>query len=265
MRIQVNQQTVFVGTGSGQHTSRKRTVVFLHGAGMDHSVWLMPARYFARQGFNVVAPDFPAHGGSEGQALTSVEAMADWLTAVLDTLGLGEVDLVGHSMGSLVALDWASRHADRLHRLVLLGTSAPMPVSDALLDAAETRDRDAMQMANQWSHSSQGLLGGHAVPGMTLYRGALRLLHRTPPGVYHGDLSACNNYAQGQEASAKVRAPTLVLMGEEDKMTAPKASQQVVDRLQSATTVRLAKTGHSMLSEAPNQVLDALSGFLLAE
>ncbi len=154
MRIQVNQQTVFVGTGSGQHTSQKRTVVFLHGAGMDHSVWLMPARYFARQGFNVVAPDFPAHGGSDGQALTSVDAMADWLTAVLDTLGLGEVDLVGHSMGSLVALDWASRHADRLHRLVLLGTSAPMPVSDALLDAAETRDRDAMQMANQWSHSS---------------------------------------------------------------------------------------------------------------
>ena len=265
MRIQVNQQDVFVGTGSGEHTRKARTVVFLHGAGMDHSVWLMPARYFARQGFNVVAPDFPAHGGSQGEALSSVEAMADWLTSVLDVLGIGSIDLVGHSMGSLVALEWASRHADRMERLVLLGTSAPMPVSDTLLYAAETRDREAMQMANQWSHSNQGLLGGHAVPGMTLYRGALRLLHRTPEGVYHADLSACNQYAIGDTTLEKISAPTLVLMGEEDKMTAPRASQQVVDRLATVTALRLPKTGHSMLSEAPNAVLDALSGFLLTE
>ena len=138
-----------------------------------------------------------------------------------------------------------------------------MPVSDALLDAAEANDHQAMQMANQWSHSSGGLLGGHAVPGMTLYRGALRLLHRTPKGVYHKDLSACNAYENGDSATVNIIAPSLVLMGEEDKMTAPRASQKVVDRLNGAMVVRLPKAGHSMLSEAPNQVLNALSSFLL--
>ena len=97
---------------------------------------------------------------------------------------------------------------------------------------------------------------------MTLYRGALRLLHRTPKGVYHKDLSACNAYENGSPR-ALVSRPSLVLMGEEDKMTAPRASQKVVDRLNDAEVVRLPKAGHSMLSEAPNQVLNALSSFLL--
>ena len=263
MRLEINGSPVFVGTGSTPIQSDHPTIVFLHGAGMDHSVWLMPARYFARHGFNVVAPDFPQHGQSQGDALESVEAMAEWVVTLLDSLELSKVACVGHSMGSLVALEMAGRWPERVAQLALLGTSAPMPVSDVLLDAAASNDHQAMQMANQWSHSSGGLLGGHAVPGMTLYRGALRLLHRTPKGVYHKDLSACNAYENGESASASITAPSLVLMGEEDKMTAPRASQKVVDRLNDAEVVRLPKAGHSMLSEAPNQVLNALSSFLL--
>ena len=263
MRLEINGSRVFVGTGSTPIQSDRPTIVFLHGAGMDHSVWLMPARYFARHGFNVVAPDFPQHGQSQGDALESVEAMAEWVVTLLDSLELSKVACVGHSMGSLVALEMAGRWPERVAQLALLGTSAPMPVSDVLLDAAEANDHQAMQMANQWSHSSGGLLGGHAVPGMTLYRGALRLLHRTPKGVYHKDLSACNAYENGESATVNIIAPSLVLMGEEDKMTAPRASQKVVDRLNNAEVVRLPKAGHSMLSEAPNQVLNALSSFLL--
>ena len=263
MRLEINGNPVFVGTGSTPIQSGRPVIVFLHGAEMDHSVWLMPARYFARQGFNVVAPDFPQHGQSQGDALESVEAMAEWVVTLLDSLELSDVACVGHSMGSLVSLEMAGRWPERVAKLALLGTSAPMPVSDVLLDAAEANEYQAMQMANQWSHSSGGLLGGHAVPGMTLYRGALRLLHRTPKGVYHKDLSACNAYENGESASAGIIAPTLVLMGEEDKMTVPRASQKVVDRLSNALVVRLQKAGHSMLSEAPNQVLNALSSFLL--
>ena len=79
MRLEIKGSPVFVGTGSTRIQAHLPTIVFLHGAGMDHSVWLMPARYFARRGFNVVAPDFPQHGQSQGNALESVEAMAEWV------------------------------------------------------------------------------------------------------------------------------------------------------------------------------------------
>ena len=50
MRLEINGSPVFVGTGGTPIRSDRPTIVFLHGAGMDHSVWLMPARYFARHG-----------------------------------------------------------------------------------------------------------------------------------------------------------------------------------------------------------------------
>ncbi len=86
------------------------TIVFVHGAANDHSVWALQSRYFAHHGYNVLAVDLPGHGRSGGEALASIEAIADWLAALLDALGVERAALVGHSMGSLAALDAAARH-----------------------------------------------------------------------------------------------------------------------------------------------------------
>ena len=168
MKTQLHGATAFYGVGNGEHAPGQPSVVFIHGSGMDHTVWLMPARHFARHGYNVVALDLPGHGGSEGPALTSIDAMSEWVNALLEDLGIGEAAIVGHSMGSLVALDFAARYPTRARSLALLGTSTPMPVSDVLLDAAKNDDRAAMVMANTWSHSAPGLMGGAQKPGYDL-------------------------------------------------------------------------------------------------
>ena len=262
MNITVAGKSVFIDTGNGQHQPNEQSVVFIHGSGMDHTVWLMPGRHFARHGYNVVAVDLPGHGRSHGPALTRIEDMADWVAAVIKALNIESAALVGHSMGSLVALECAARNPSLARSLALLGTSTPMPVSDVLLDAAKTDDRKAMVMANTWSHSGPGLMGGHKSPGMTLYFGGLRLLQRTPEGVYFADLNACNAYESGPEAATKVACPTLVMIGDQDKMTGPRQASKVAEALADVRVEHLSPCGHSMMSEQPNAVLAALKSIV---
>lgn len=262
MKTNVAGRQVVYGTGSGRHVEGAPALVLIHGAGFDHSVWVMHARYFARHGYNVVAPDLPAHGGSEGPALTTVEEMSAWVLALADALGLSSFSLAGHSLGSLVAMETGLSAPDRVSRLALLGTSAPMPVGAPLLDAAADDHRAAFDMANTWSHSTRGRLGAAQVPGVSNFVSGARWLQRMQPGVYHADLNACNAYQVSMRAFAM---PTLVIAGDEDKMTNLRAGQAVAAQGQAARTVVLQGCGHAMLSEQPNQVLDALADFIIHE
>jgi pimeloyl-ACP methyl ester carboxylesterase len=183
--------------------------------------------------------------------------MADWLSELLGVLAVEQATLVGHSMGSLIAYSFAARHPARTTRLVLFGTALPMRVTDLLIDAAADDDHAAFEMANSWSHSSRGALGGSPVPGMFVFKGGERLLERSRPGVFHADLAACNGF----DASAlQIPAiPATVVVGTEDRMTAMQAGLAVAGSLGEAAEVRTLKgSGHSMMSECPNEVLDVL-------
>ena len=257
MRFLVDGRTAFASTGAGHHRSGNPAVVFVHGAGMDHSVWVMPARYFARTGTNVLAPDLPGHGRSEGPALDSIRELADWVVRAMDAASLETAAVAGHSMGALVAFALASLHRERCRALALLGVSAPMPVTDALLSAAEDDDHAAIDMANTWSHSPGARLGANENPGLWMMGTGQRLLETAGPGVFHADLSACNGFEPG-EFEGPVRCPSLLILGEQDQMTPARAGLRVQERLDHARTLQLPGCGHSMLSEQPNAVLDAL-------
>ena len=258
MRLDVQGESTFAATGSRSFEAPgKGVVLFVHGAGMDHTVWVMQARYFARQGFAVLAPDLPGHGRSGGAPLTSIEAIADWLAALLDAAGAASASIVGHSMGSLAAVSFASRHPQMTERVVLFGTSIPMPVTHLLLDAAADDDHAAFEMANTWSHSTRGSLGGNPVPGMFVLKGGERLMERCEPGVFHADLAACNAFDPGELSPCQ--APVTVVVGTEDRMTSRKAGLAVAAQLGDSTRVHeLQGSGHSMMSEAPNEVLDIM-------
>ena len=261
MRTHVDGNEVFYGTGSGAPADDARTLIFVHGAGFDHTIWVMPARYFARHGWRVVAVDLPAHGRSQGAALTSIEQLADWLARLIDTVSPNQrASVVGHSMGSLVAMSAAARYAGKVEKLALLGTSAPMPVADVLLNAAKDNDQAAIDMTNTWSHSVGGSLGSSENPGLSNLAVGERLLQQAGPGVFYADLTACNNFKA--DALELIEQPTLVLIGDEDRMTPARAGLAVVDALHNVQQRRLPGCGHSMLSEQPNQVLDELAAFL---
>lgn len=225
---------------------------------MDHSVWVMPARYFARHGYNVFALDFPGHGRSKGEPCQSIEAMADWVKAAMESLGVEQSALVGHSMGSLVAINFAARFPEKVRSMALLGTSAPMAVSDPLLNAARENHHDAIDMSNTWSHSSFGLMGGNENPGNVMTMSGQRLLEQAADDILYTDLNACNEFRDGLTLAAKVSAETLVIVGNQDKMTAAVKALDVAANISNSRVVRLSPCGHSMLSEQPNAVLDAL-------
>src|SRR5919199_6533961 len=121
MLFEVQNRKAFAYTAAHDIDPAKRTVVFVHGAGLDHSWFGLQSRYFGYHGWNVLALDLPGHGRSAGPALDSVPALADWLVRALDAAQVGSAALVGHSLGTLVAVECAARHAERVERMALIG------------------------------------------------------------------------------------------------------------------------------------------------
>ncbi len=253
---------VYAYTGARALDAALPTLVFVHGAAHDHSVWALQSRYFAHHDFNVLALYLPAHGRSEGAALASIETIADWIPRVLDAAHVDRAIVVGHSMGSLATLACAARHPERVSKIALIGPAVPMPVSDELLTAAKEDDHVAFELINGWSHSAGKQLGGNQAPGMWMTGSALRLLERTRPGVLHADLLACHAYSTGLEAARGVRCPTLVVLGGRDAMAPNKNARELIEALPEKRVVTLADTGHALMAEQPDAVLDALRDFL---
>lgn len=263
MEIIVDRRRVHVYTGSRAFNPAQPTVVFVHGAAQDHSVFALQSRYFAWHGRNVLAVDLPGHGRSDGEPLPAVEAIADWLAALAAAAGVAAAAFVGHSLGALAVLECAARHPQCVARLALLGPAVPMTVSDDLLAAARDDEATAFAMIVAWSFNPVNALASNPSPGMSMTGNALRLLQRSRRGTLATDLRACNDYARGIEAARAVRAPVLVVLGERDQMAPPKATPPLIAALADAHVVRLPAAGHSMMVEAPDALLDALQAFLL--
>jgi pimeloyl-ACP methyl ester carboxylesterase len=258
VRLAVNGSDVFAATGGREFDPARPAIVFLHGAGFDHTGFALLARWFAHRGCAVLAPDLPAHGRSQGAPLSSVGAMADWTAALIDAAGAGRATLIGHSMGSLIALETAARHADRVTALGLIAAASAMPVSRELLAAAKANDPAAIDMMCVWGHGFRAGMGGSLAPGAWMYGNAVRVLERAPMGVLFADLSACNDYRDGLAAAAKATAPAILVLGERDLMTPARAGQELAAAMPNARAVTLKGAGHMLLAERPDEVLAAL-------
>lgn len=261
---QVHGDAVYSYTGGKPFNPDQPTIVFLHGAQNDHSVWALQSRWFAHHGWNVLAPDLPGHGRSGGAALRTVEAMADWVLALLDAAGAQQALLAGHSMGSLIALEAAHRAPARVSGLALLGTTWPMKVSDTLLAASKDALPAAIDMVNIWSHSGPLPRPACPAPGFSSTgmsrRLMQRLAERNPADLFHTDFSACNAYANGAAAAAGIACPTLFVLGARDVMTPPRSAQALTSAVRHGKIVSV-DAGHAMMAEQPDAVLDALVAF----
>lgn len=265
MQITVNGLKSYAYSAGHAVDTNQPTVVFVHGAANDHAVWALQSRYFAYHGWNALAVDLPGHGRSAGSAISDVGKLADWIAKFLDAAEIDRAAIVGHSMGSLAALEFAARYPARTSRIALIGTAVPMPVSDVLLDTSKANDHVAYEMINVFSHSARAQIGGNRVPGSWMMGSAMRLMERSAPGVLHADFSACNNYDGGLTAAAKVNCPVLMVLGQRDLMTPPRAAAEAAKKFENVKTVVLDGTGHSLMAEQPDAVLDALIAFLKAE
>jgi pimeloyl-ACP methyl ester carboxylesterase len=258
MQLSVNGIDTFVATGGREFDPSLPAVVLLHGAGFDHTSWALLSRWFAHHGFGVLAPDLPGHGRSSGAPLATIAEMADWTAALLEASGAAKARLVGHSMGSLIALETAARHPARVTALGLIGTAATMTVGPDLLKAAEANDHAAVDMVSIWGLGFAAELGGSLAPGLWMHSGAERVLEQCKPGVLFSDLSACNSYQNALAAAAQVKVPATFILGERDMMTPARAGKTLAAALPNSRTVVLPGAGHMMMAERPDELLAAL-------
>ncbi|MFK7963781.1 MAG: alpha/beta fold hydrolase [Burkholderiaceae bacterium] len=270
MRIKpAGAPSTYLYTGNQALDTQLPAIVFIHGAQNDHSVWAQQSRYFAHHGFRVLALDLPGHGASEGDALTTIDDLADWVAALLDELKIEQATLVGHSMGSLIALACSHRHPSKVSGLALVGSAFPMQVSEQLLTAAANDESAAIDMICNWSHSGLTFVPGS--PGFSPFMMSKRLMQRQRPGVLLTDFNACNDWQGGLEAAAACRCPVAIVSGANDMMTPPRAIEKIRLALAESAAERelpapqmtvLPDCGHSIMMERPTELLECLNRFV---
>ncbi len=267
MFFKVNDANIYAYTGGKPFDAARPTVALIHGVLNDHSVWALQSRYLAHHGWNVLAIDLPGHCRSGGEAPASVEAAADFIAALLDAAGVQRAALVGHSWGSLIALEAAARLQERISHLALVGTAYPMKVSPALIEAALNTPEKALRMVNVFSRNTLAPPSG---AGFWVYGAGLalgrRVLRSNPQvNVFHRGFVACDSYANGEQAMARTTCPVLFALGAADQMTPPKAAQGLIATARSTgqrVQVVSLPSGHNQMSEAPDETLMALRDFL---
>ena len=270
MYLTVNGARTYIYTAGKSFNAARPTVVFIHGVLNDHSVWILQSRYLAHHGWNVLAVDLPGHCRSEGEAPSTVEEAAGFITALLDAAGVQRAGLVGHSWGSLIALEAAAGLKDRVSHLVLVGTAAPMKVSPLLLETSVSDPMKALKLVNVFSRSTLAAPPSALGPGTWVYGASMALGRRvlasnSKVNVFHRGFVACDAYANADTAITQVTCPVLFLLGANDQMTTPKAARPLVDLARSSgkhVTVDYLPVGHHQMTEAPEETLASMKGFL---
>lgn len=270
MELTVNKARTYCYTGGKPFNPAQPTVVFIHGVLNDHSVWILQSRYLAHHGFNVLAVDLPGHCRSSGEAPSSVEETADFIAALLDAAGVQRAALVGHSWGSLIALEAAARLQERVTHLVLVGTAFPMQVSPVLIETSLKEPEKALTMINVFSRSTLAAPPSALGPGTWVFGAGMALGRRvlasnTAVNVFHRGFVACDRYANGEAAMAAITCPVLFVLGAQDQMTPPKAAQSLIatarETGKSVQVVSLS-VGHHQMTETPDATLFAVHDFL---
>lgn len=262
MNFLVQQQPAYVYTAGKPFDPAQPSVIFVHGAANDHRVWLNTIEALARFGVNCLAVDLPGHGKSFADAKPRIEDYADWMINLLDNGAIKNAILVGHSMGSLIAIDCARRFPERVDKIVLIGAAAPMPVAEKVLLMAREQPDAAFDMLVRASFYVQRGTDGSwppATPMMQTYR---NILAESRAGVLANDMAACAQYAIDDAALNQIDTPALVLVGQEDRMASPDAGMAVAAMLANAKSLIIAAAGHMMMAEAPDAVCSTISGVI---
>ncbi|WP_027016607.1 alpha/beta fold hydrolase [Comamonas composti] len=267
MFFEVNKARIYAYTGGKAFDAAKPTAIFIHGVLCDHSVWALQSRYLANHGWNVLAVDLPGHCKSGGAAPKSVEEAATFIAQLMDAASLTQAALIGHSWGSLIAMEAAAQLKERISHLVLVGTAFPMKVAPAMLDAALNQPEKAITMVNTFSRATLSPPNGAGswVFGAGMALGRRVLVSNRDVNLLHTGFLACDSYAGGVAAMAALTCPVLFVLGEQDQMTPPKAAKGLIAAAEAAgkqPTVQMIPNGHNQMAESPDATLFAMVGFL---
>ncbi len=264
MYFEVNGKRVFATTGGKAFDNKKPVVIFLHGSGLDHTFWGLHSRFFAFRNYAVLVPDLPGHTYSAGPALTSIEAIADWLNDIVGVLDIDSISIVAHSQGCLNALEFMSRYGDKVCTVSFIASGLATPVNPALIDAAESNPEEAIAMMVGWGFGSAGHLHQGPIPGNSMVAGGRKVMQGNVPDALATDLRACDAYKNGKIAAAKISCPIQVILAGKDRMAPRQATTELVDHLNNPEVHIFPESGHMVPQERPDQCRQLLKTFIFA-
>jgi pimeloyl-ACP methyl ester carboxylesterase len=217
----------------------KKALVFIHGSGGDHTVWLHQCTQLKNE-FNIAALDLPGHGRSEGRGEQDVAVYVEWVRQILEALAIEKPVLIGHSLGAAISLRYALTYGDRLAGIVPVGGGAAMPVNPAILGGLKIDPATVIAMAAKIAvaKSNRDRLSEILMKSMSAVN----------PDILYGDFLACNKHDVTATVS-EIRVPTLVICGDEDKMTPPEMSRYLKDHIPGAQLALIRNAGHFVMLE----------------
>ena len=229
----------------------------MHGSGLNHIVWSLHENFLSLKGYNVLSVDLPGHGNSEGPSLKSIEEISDWVKLLMDTLNILKISFVGHSQGSLVGIDFASRYSNLISSLVLVAGSHELPVNQDLIDLADAGDEKSVELMMKWGYEgSKAFIGGNPVKKIINSSREIR-------EVLAVDLKACNNYKNGSESLKKINCSTLCVFGELDKMVPLKTGIKMSKLINNFETKIISNCGHMVIFEKAFELRKLVGEFIL--
>ena len=264
MYFDVNGKQVFATTGGKAFDNKKAVVIFLQGSALDHTFWGLHSRFFAFRNYAVVVPDLPGHSHSEGPALTSIEAIGDWLNDVVEALDIDNISVVAHSQGCLNALEFVSRYPDKIRTVSFIASGLATPVNPALIEAAENHPEKAIAMMVGWGFGSAGHLHQGPIPGNSMLAGGRKVMRRNVPNELLADLKACDAYKNGKVAAAKISCPIQVILAGKDRMAPRQATTELVEHLNNPEVHIMPESGHMVPQETPDKCRNLLKTFIFA-
>ncbi len=262
MYFDVNGKKVFATTGGKPFDNGQPCVIFLHGSGLDHTFWGLHSRFFAFRKYAVLVPDLPGHSHSEGPPLESIEEIGEWLNDIVETLDINNISIVAHSQGVLNALEFVSRHPERIRSVSLITSGLATPVNPALIEAAENKPEDAVAMMMSWGFGPAGHFHQGPIPGNSMIAGGRKVMLGNVPNELATDLRACDAYKNGKEAAARITGPIQVILAGHDRMAPKKATDELVKHLNNPEVTIIPESGHMVPQEAPNKCRDLLKYFI---
>lgn len=233
-------------------TVHRSPLVLIHGAGGSHLDWSAELRRMPEA--NALIPDLPGHGKSTAPARQSVSAYAGDLVAFLDTLKLPAAIFAGQSMGGAIAQTLALNYPARVKGIILIGTGAKLGVHPDLLNTAKNDPPQAAALATEWGWAKDS--------DEQLLRLSRKRLLEIQPETTYGDYVACNAF-DVRDQLERINAPTLIIAGDEDRLTPHKFSVFLHEHIAGSKLVTIPGGGHRIVLEQPQAVANAVQEWLL--
>jgi pimeloyl-ACP methyl ester carboxylesterase len=228
-------------------------VVFIHGAGENKDTWIFQEAL--KDNFNLVFFDLTGHGESTGNIPTINDFIND-LSNIINKTCNAKPSIVGHSMGGAIAQKFAIENGDKIKKLILSSTGAKLKVAPIVFDTIKNNFDDVIDLLTDLLFAKK--------PPKEIAEIVEKEIKDCGRETLYNDFMICNEF-NVMDSLDKIKNETLVICGDNDKLTPEKYSIYLKNNIKNSKLSIVKDTGHMVMMEQPDSFNKIVKNFLLEE